>query len=427
MRRSPDGAASSLGARRRVRGDDPDASLPARRPRQLRRDGAADAGRARKTAVHGKAWSSPVILGDQVWLTTASEDGRDLSAVCIARNSGKVVHDVKVFGVENPQFTHRFNTYGSPTPAIEPGRLYVTFGAHGTACLDTNTGQKIWERRDLECNHFRGPGSSLLLFEDTLYLNFDGSDVQYIVAMDKRTGATRWKTPRSIVFQDLGPDGKPMAKGDRRKAFSTCRIAMHTGKPLVISVGSNALYAYDAADGKEQWRVEIRDAHSGTATPLIGDDFIYFCTGFGRKELVAVKPGGSGVVTDTHVAWRMNKNVPAKGSPLLAGDRIFMVDDGGLASCVNAKTGEQIWKGRVQGNYSASPMLSGDHVYFFNEEGVATVVDAKGDAFKVLAENEMGDGFMACPAAAGDALFLRTRSHLYRVESKSATAQVQAK
>jgi outer membrane protein assembly factor BamB len=244
--------------------------------------------------------------------------------------------------------------------------------------------------------------------------------------MDKTSGKTRWKTDRSVKYPDIGPDGQPMAKGDRRKAFSTPRISMHTGKPLVISVGSNALYAYDLADGKEQWRVEMFDAHSGTATPVIGDELIYFCTGLGRKDIVAVRPGGSGVVTETHVAWRWNKNICAKGSPTLWNGRIFMTDDGGVVSCLDAKTGREFWKGRLEGNYSASPILAAGRLYFFNEEGLATVVDAKADKFEVLASNQLDDGFMASPAVSGDALFLRTTKNLYRIESrKPATAAAQ--
>jgi outer membrane protein assembly factor BamB len=396
--------------------------------RHLPTQWAEDKNVAWKTAIHGRAWSSPVILGDQVWLTTATEDGRELYAVCVSRDTGKIVHDVKVFTVEKPQFTHRFNSYGSPTPVVEPGRVYVTFGAHGTACLDTATGKTIWERRDFECNHFRGPGSSLFVYEKLLLLNFDGSDFQYIAAMDKNTGKTVWKTDRSIVFQDLGPDGQILAKGDRRKTFSTPRVSTLLGKPQIISVGSNAMYAYDPADGKELWRVEHREAHSDTATPLIGDKFIYFCTGLGRKELVAVKPGGSGVVTDTHIAWRTNKNIPSRGSPSLANGRIFMVDDGGVASCLDANTGKEIWKSRLEGNYSASPILGAGHAYFFNEDGLATVVDATGEVFKQVAQNKLEEGFMASPAVVESGLFLRTRTHLYRVESDaSAHAATSAK
>ncbi len=371
-----------------------------------------------KTAVHGKAWSSPVVLGNQVWLTTATEDGKDLFAVAVDRTSGKILHDLKLFRTEEPQYADRFNSYGSPTPAIEEGRVYVTFGSPGTACLDTTTGRVLWERRDLQCNHWRGAGSSPILWDNLLILHFDGADFQYVVALDKGTGRTVWKTDRSIDFKDLGADGKPIRDGDFRKAFSTPLVVTHEGKPLLISVGSNATYAYEPATGKELWRVEERKHHSGTVCPIVGHGMVFTATGLAKGELWAVKLGGRGVITDTHVAWKATRNVPNRPSPVLVGDLIFMVDqDGGVASCLEAKTGEVVWRERLpgSGNHSASPVHADGRIYFFNENGHGTVIEA-GRQFKVLAENKLDAGFMASAAIAGQALFLRSKTHLYRIE-----------
>jgi outer membrane protein assembly factor BamB len=374
-----------------------------------------------KTKIHGKAWSSPVVLGKQIWLTTATEDGRKLFAVCVDKDTGKVIHDLKLFDVDKPQYAHPFNSYGSPTPVVEEGRVYVSFGSPGIACLDSGTGKVIWQRRDFVCNHYRGAGSSPLVWDDLLILNFDGSDYQYVVGLDKKTGQTRWKTDRSVDFQDLGPDGKPQREGDFRKAFSTPMLweaGGGEGEPVVVSLGSKAMYAYQPADGKELWRLEHHGVHSGSATPMIGEKFMYYCTGLGSEELWAVKPGGRGVINDTHVAWTYTRNVPGKPSPVLVEGRIYMTDDAGIVSCVNAETGEEVWRGRLNGNYSASPIYADGRVYFFNEDGVTTVIEA-GTALKVIAENELDDGFMASPAVVGHALFLRTKTHLYRVEQKN--------
>src|SRR4051812_29421793 len=308
-----------------------------------------------KTPIHGKAWSSPVVLGDQVWMTTATEDARQLFAVCVDKGSGKVLHDLKLFDVPNPQFIIPFNSPASPTPAIEPGRVYITFGSPGTACLDTATAKVIWERRDINVNHFRGAGSSPLIWNDLLIMDYDGSDHQFIIALNKANGETVWRTDRSIDFKDLDPSGKPMADGDMRKAFSTPRIATfkdpdgNPGKPILISLGSKALYAYEPATGKELWRVENRSAHSGSATPVIGPDLIYFSTGHGKPELWALRPGGSGVLNDSHIAWKVTKNVPTRGSTLLVDNLIYMADDNGVATCVDARTGEPVWKSRLPG------------------------------------------------------------------------------
>lgn len=371
--------------------------------------------------IAGKAWSSPVIWDDQVWVSTATPDGQQLSAVCVSKADGKVIHDLKLFSVANPQFCHKFNSYASPTPAIEAGRIYVTFGSPGTACLDTQTGKTLWERRDLECNHFRGAGSSPVIFENLLLLHFDGSDLQYVVALDKKTGKTVWKTNRSIDHKDIQPDGKIQADGDMRKAFATPHVETIDGQPLMLSQGAKAHYAYDPRTGKELWRVEERGQHSASTRPVYGNGMFYLPTGFSKGQLLAVRAGGSGVVTGTHVAWRLNRGVPNKPSLLLHNDLLFMIDDGGVAACVDAKTGADIWRERVGGNYSAAPILADGRLYFLSEEGKATVIEA-GRQFKVLAENYLGkdkdtDGFMASPAVSGNALYLRTRTKLYRIEN----------
>jgi outer membrane protein assembly factor BamB len=372
-----------------------------------------------KVPIHGRAWSSPVILGDQVWVTTATEDGRELFAVAIDRRTGKILHDLKLFQVAKPQYAHPFNTYASPTPVIEPGRVYVTFGSPGTAAIDSASGKVVWERRDFECNHFRGAGSSPILFGDLLIMHFDGSDRQYVVALDKRTGKTVWRTERSIDFQDLTPQGKPQADGDFRKAFSTPHIVMVGKEPLLVSIGSKATYGYDPRTGKELWRIEERTSHSGSTRPVAGHGLVFYPTGFATGQLFAIKPDGRGDVTGTHVVWRVTRGVPNKPSLVLSDDLLFMVNDAGILSCLDATKGTEVWKARLEGSFSASPVLAGGRIYFFSEEGKTTVIEA-GRAFKVLAENHLGDGFMASPAIDGGALILRSRTHLYRIESADA-------
>lgn len=362
-----------------------------------------------KTPIEGKAWSCPVVDGKQVWVTTAAPDGKKLSVLQIDRDSGKIEKDVLLFEVDAPQFCHAFNSYASPTPVIEDGRIYVTFGSPGTACLDAKTGRKIWERRDFVCNHFRGAGSSPVIYKNLLIMNFDGSDNQFVVALDKKTGKTVWETKRSIDFMDL-KDGKPEADGDYRKAFSTPLIAKIDGQDTLISLGSKALYAYEPATGKELWRVEERKCHSGSSQPAVAEGLVYACMGFSRGELLAVKPRAN-----PEIAWRSSRNVSLKPSVIVEKGLLFMLDDGGIVSCLDAKTGQEFWRERVQGNYSASPLLVGEKLYVFSEEGKASVLNA-GKEFKVLATNTLGNGFMATPAIAGKALYLRTKSHLYRVE-----------
>ena len=372
-----------------------------------------------KVPLHGRAWSSPVVLEGRIWVTTATPDGKALSVIAVDLETGRTLHDLKLFDVAEPQFAHAFNSYASPSPVVEPGRVYVTFGSPGTAALDAATGKVIWERRDLECNHFRGAGSSPILFGDLLIMHFDGSDVQYVVALDKRTGKTVWRTPRSVDFKDLGPDGKPKADGDLRKAFATPHIVPVDGRPLLLSLGGRAAYGYDPQTGRELWRIEEHTSHSASTRPVAGHGMIFYPTGFDTPKLFAVKPTGSGNATGTHIVWKFARSVPNKPSILLVGDLIYMINDVGIATAVEAKTGEMVWQSRVGGTFSASPIYADGRIYLFDEDGKTTVV-AAGREFKVLAENELDNGFMASPAVAGDALILRTKTDLYRIEQTAA-------
>lgn len=368
-----------------------------------------------KTDVHGKAWSSPVVWGNQVWVTSATQDGHELYAVCLDRDSGKIMLDSKLFEIANPQYCIPFNSYASPTPCIEEGRVYVTFGSAGTACLDTHTGKMLWQRTDFVCNHYRGAGSSPVLYKNLLIMNFDGSDFQFVVALDKQTGRTVWRTDRDVDYGDLEPNGKPRGEGDFRKAFSTPRIFNIDGHDVLVSLGSKALYGYEPLTGKELWRVEDKSSFSGSDTPIFGDGTIFYGSGHGQSELLAVRASGEGNITDSAIVWRTHKKVPTRSSLLLLDGLIYMTTDAGVVSGIDAKTGAEIWHGRIDGTYSASPTYGDGKIYFCNESGKTTVL-AAGREFKVLAENQLADGIMSSPAIAGKALYIRTKTSICRIE-----------
>jgi outer membrane protein assembly factor BamB len=361
-----------------------------------------------KTRIHGRGWSSPVIWGDQVWVTTAPEDGRQAYAVAVDLNRGHIVHNIKVFDVPQPQPIEPFNSYASPTPAIEAGRVYVHFGAHGTACLDTRSGKILWTRRDLPCNHYRGPGSSPILIDDLLIVHFDGIDLDYVVAFDKHSGKTVWKTDRSTDF--TGVDG------DLRKAYATPTVIRVGAQRQLISPASRAAMAYDPLTGRELWKICF-PAYSSPARPVCGAGLVFFQTGFGADaEVLAVRPDGRGDVTDTHIAWRLGKYTPNKPSPLFADGLLYLTNEHGIASCLEAGSGKLVWQQRLRGRQTASPLWADGRVYFFSQEGKTSVVQA-GRTFQLLAENRLDDGFLASPAVAGKALILRTKTRLLRVEN----------
>ena len=372
-----------------------------------------------KTATHGRAWSSPVVWGDQIWMTTATEDGKQLGVIVVDKNSGKIIHDKKLFDVAEPQFAHKFNSYASPTPAIEAGRVYVTWGSPATACIDTKTFKILWERRDLVCDHFRGAGSSPILFRNLLINNYDGADTQYVHAFDKQTGKTVWNTKRSVDFKDLDKDGKPAAGGDWRKAYATPHIARIGKRPILLSSGAKAHYAYNPTNGKEIWRIDHHGQHSASTRPLFAHGNAYFPTGFGKGELIVVPVNKRGALAEDDKVWHVKRSVPKKPSMLMVKNHLFTVDDGGIATCYEAMTGKVLWQERLArraGNFSASPILANGKIYISNEDGMTFVFEANPKELKIVANNELESGCMASPAISGDALFLRTKTHLYRIQ-----------
>ncbi len=360
-----------------------------------------------KTEIHDVGWSSPVVWGDQVWMTTATRSGKQVFAVCVDRNTGKVLHDVKVFDVRKPQKINSLNSHASPTPAIEEGRVYVHYGSYGTACLDTNTGKVLWARRDLTCEHHMGPGSSPILHGKRLIFNVDGIDVQYVIALDKATGKTAWKTARSVDYRRV--------HRYCRKAFSTPSVVRSVKQLQLVSPGSKGIFAYDPDSGDELWKVR-HNGWSMIARPILGHGLLYVVTDYDHPELWALRPGGRGDVTDTHVAWKIKKDVPATPSLLLDGGLLYMVSDKGKVSCIDAKSGKVVWAERLGGQYLASPVHAEGRIYLFNRKGQTTVI-APGRELKVLATNSLGQTVLqATPAVAGNAFLIRTATHLYRIE-----------
>lgn len=351
-----------------------------------------------KTPIEGLGWSSPVIRGKQIWLTTATDEGRSLRAVCVDLDSGKKVHDVEVFQVESPGSVHSKNSHASPSAVLEGDRVYVHFGDNGTACLSSD-GKVLWRNNELKYAHGHGPAGSPVLYKDLLVVSCDGTDIQYVAALDKRSGKLRWKTDR---------------KG--RMAYSTPLVIRVGNEDQLISTGGDAVVAYAPADGEELWRVRY-DGYSEVPRPVFGQGLVFISSGYDSPVLYAIRPDGRGDVTDTHVAWTLSKAAPLNPSPLLIGTALYLVSDKGIASCLDAKTGEQRWQKRVPGNYSASPLAADGKIYFTNETGLTTVL-ADAEEYQELAANQVEGRTLASLAVSGRALYLRTDTHLYRIEER---------
>jgi outer membrane protein assembly factor BamB len=370
-----------------------------------------------KTPVAGKAWSTPVVMGDQVWLSNATEDGRKMSAVCLDKASGRKIHDLLLFENEAPEpLGNAVNCYGSCSPAIDAERVYLHFGSYGTAALDRATGTVVWQRRDLPCRHFRGPGSSVALHGNTLILTMDGVDVQYLVALDRKTGKTVWKTDRTTDFGDVEAGGKIRGDGDFRKAYTTPGFVTVGGRVQLVSPGAKACYGYDADTGKELWKITY-DGYSNAASPVfVGNKMAIINTGFGKAHLLGVRLDGEmkGDVTRTHVVWDEMKRIPTLPSPLVVDGKIYITSELGVLSRIDGASGRIEESLPLGGRYSTSGAHADGHLYFLSEEGETKVV-RPGDKMELVATNPLADGFMASPAFDGSSLYLRTKSHVYRI------------
>jgi outer membrane protein assembly factor BamB len=378
-----------------------------------------------KTGLHDEGHSSPVILEGKVWLTAATPDGKKQFVICVDEETGEVLHDKLVFEnqeVEPLGGSQGYNNYAAPSCVLAPGAVFVHFGTYGTARLDAKTAEVVWQRRDLPCRHYRGPGSSPVLYGDKLILTFDGVDQQYTTVLDTETGETLWRTDRSTDYGDLDRNGVPFREGDLRKAYCTPGIANVAGRVQVLSVGSRAMHSYDLQTGDELWSVRHKSYNAAIRPLWLPDEGLALInTGSRAAHLVAIRVDDSttGDVTESHVVWERGKGNPRFAKPIYHSGLIYQITDIGIASCIDAIGGEELWKDRVPGDYRSSPILAGGYLYFFSEQGRGTVLKA-GRTFAETAVNEVpGMGTTACPAVSKGAIFVRGRTHLYKIQDKN--------
>lgn len=363
----------------------------------------------------GKGWSSPVLAENQIWMTTAipgaegNRSGLVLAALCVDRESGKLLHQIELFNVPQPPEIHSLNSYASPTPVIDGETVYCNFGTMGTAAIQRSTGAVIWRNSELKFEHETGPGSSPIVHGDLLIVHCDGTDQQFVTAFRKADGAIAWRTGRS---GELHPEGM------MKKAFSTPLVVESNAGPQLISPGANWVYGYDPASGRELWKVSYgKLGFSNVPRPLFGNGLVYVCTGFNQASLLALRFDGKPELTESDIVWRFEKQVPTMPTPILVEQLLFMVSDKGVATCLDAVSGKQLWQKRLGGEFSASPILADGRLYFCNHAGQVFVLAPKAE-FELLATNEVPDGIMATPAAVGNQLIVRTKTGLLRIDGR---------
>jgi outer membrane protein assembly factor BamB len=351
-----------------------------------------------KVAIPGSGWSSPVIQGDRIWLTTATEDGKSLRAISVDRNTGAILQNVEVFRSKQSTLKNKKNSHASPTAVLEGDRVYLHFGAHGTACI-TQAGEIVWRTRLEYDNGQHGPGGSPVLYENLLIVSCDGQDVQYVAALDKLTGKVRWKKFR-----------------EGYQAYTTPLVVRLPAGDQLISPGAYRAIAYEPRTGKEIWEVKYGDGFSNVPRPVYGNGLVFICSGFQQPSLLAVRVDGRGDVTKKLTRWTLTRGAPLTPSPLLVGEELYVITDNGIATCLDAATGKEHWRARVGGNHSASPIYADGRIYFLSEEGESVVI-AAGKELKVLAKNELDGETLASMAVSGGSIFVRSRTHLYRLSN----------
>jgi len=371
-----------------------------------------------KTQIDGKGWSSPVVDGDRIYLTAAVpigdekvasegkfkktvENAYSLRVVCLDKHSGDVLWNEEVSQVPPETSIHPKNSHASPTPLIHGDRIYVHFGTFGPAALDLS-GKLIW-KKTIEYKPVHGSGGSPVLFEDLLIFNCDGGKSPFVIALDVNSGDERWRTPR----QDFG---------GRTFSFSTPLLIEAEGQTVLVSAASDGVFGYDPKTGEQIWVVQYSNKWSIVPRPVFANGLILDCTGYeGPAELIAIRPGGKGDVTETHIAWREDKFVPHNPSPIVHENAVYLVSDSGIASCRELATGKLLWKQRLGDDHSASPFLAEGNIFFLSEEGVCTVIKAVPSEYQELAKNDINEPTLSSMVPINNGILLRTETSLYRI------------
>ena len=358
-----------------------------------------------KTAIPGKAWSSPVVALGKAWMSTSvatKAGGASLRLVGVDLKSGEIKHDVELFAVAKLPPLHARNTLASPTPAVVGNRVIASFGTDGVGCVDAGTGKVLWQNDSLKVKYETGAASSPVPYKNRIILACDGADLQFAIALDAATGTEIWKTNRPAAAKH---------PPDQRRAFSSALVFNDGKRDQVVIPGAQRVYSYDPDTGEELWWINYT-GFSNVPRPVFANGLVYITTGFAARELMAIRPDGKGDVTSTHVVWRYKKGVPSITSPVVVGGLLFMISDKGVLTCLDAKTGRPKWTERLQGEFTASPLVHGNTVYVFADDG-STVLFNASDSFEQIGRNEITGKIQATPAAGGGGLLIRTDTMLY--------------
>jgi outer membrane protein assembly factor BamB len=363
-----------------------------------------------KTPLPGPGHSSPIVWGDRIFLTAYKPEPTgvlrgllgppkgQLLVLCLSKRTGRVLWEREV-PADSIEGVHRTNAPASPTPVTDGNLVYVYFGSKGLTAFDFE-GNRVWEKSLGPFPNQWGSASSPVLYGNLLLLISDSDAEDFLLAADKTTGETVWQTSRSDVT----------------RSWSVPVIWSVDDRDQIVVSGSGNVKAYDPKTGRELWKVRGLTKWV-TPAPVAAHGLLYVtANGPGGNVFMAIRPGGRGDISDTHVAWRYNRSAPYISSPVVVGDYLYAVKNGGIMTCLNARTGDVVWQERLpaRGSYYASLIAGAGRVYAVSEDGEATVVAAKPD-FEILSSNPMGERVMATPAVSDGQMFIRSDETLFAI------------
>ena len=371
-----------------------------------------------KTAIPGDGWSSPVIWGEKIVLTSATDNGTKCRVFCIDAQGGKIVWDKHVLD-QQPRRKEGKNSYATPTPVTDGRNVFAVFGDGSVVGLDM-TGNVLWTNREVAFYSRHGLGASPILYNDLLIMPYDGSNPVTAagnwpkVDDNEKTG---WQIPwdKALLVALDTKTGKRVWTGKRglsRIAHVTPIIASVDGKDQIISGAGDRMQGFDPKTGELIWSIYAQ-GEGVTPSPVLGEGMVLTSSGFEKSTLRGVKLGGArGDVTASHIAWEQNKGVPTQPSPIYVKSHLYAITDGGIVTCYNPKDGEIVWQERVGGNFCASPVYADGRIYLLSEAGETSVLEP-GAQFKVLAKNALGEKCQASMAVSGKRLFIRSDKNLF--------------
>ncbi len=376
----------------------------------LVREWGTDKNVAWKIPVPGRGWSSPILVGQKLILTTAipaEDDGQNLFALAYDAATGRELWRTELF-TATEKLTgqmHRKNSHASPTPVSDGKHVWVYFGHLGLGCLDLD-GTVKWKTTKYVYKPLHGNGGSPILVDDTLVFSVDGLDAQYVIALNKQSGEEVWKTDRKT-------------KATMKFTFSTPQLIEAAGRRMIVSPSSDFVAAYEPSTGKELWRAKYpAPGWSVITRPVFTQGLVMVQTGYTTQHLIAVDPTGSGDVT-AKIAWKMRKDAPNTPTPIADGSELYVISDAGRLSCVDAKTGTVHWAERLKGRaYSASPILADGLLYITSENGIGQVVKASKAGYEEVSASDLNEKTFASFVPGNGALYVRTESQLYKFVQK---------